>query len=157
MTIAATSFSRDANFVPITTRGLIATKTIAFDGTAGNGAVASPNVALFTVTGTVWFSAFGVCSEDLVSAGGGTLALGGLTGAQSIIANTTATTIDSTEVWLDTTPAKLRPVTGAIEQGQISNGDNIIATVGTADITDGTITFYCIWVPISSDGNVVAS
>src|SRR3990167_8236426 len=46
-------------------------KTIAFDGTAGNGAVGS--VAVFTLTGRVmvidWVA---FCSESIVDAGGGT-------------------------------------------------------------------------------------
>jgi len=128
------------------------TKTVAFDGAAGNGAVGS--VALFTVTGEVIvLYLMPYCSEDLVSAGGGTLALG-VTGNTSLfIAATTATAIDNGEFWTSTVPtANGVAVPSALKDIAIT--DNIIGTVATGDITDGTIRFDCYWIPLSSDGNV---
>ena len=38
------------------------------------------------------------------------------------------------------------------------NGQDIIMTIaGGANITSGVIDYYCIWNPVSSDGNVADS
>jgi len=132
--------------------GYTASKTTAFDGTAGNGAVGS--VSLFTVTGTVLVRIFGTCSETLVSAGGGTITVGTASSTAGIFSSITATAIASGDVVITgAAPAQV----GALGGNFGVNGANIIATVGTGNITDGTITWYCLWRPLSTDGNVVAA
>ena len=147
----AGAYFRDANGVPITNDGIIVTKSIAYDGTAGLGN-ASETITLFTVTGYVIVLVFGVCSESLV--GATTLEIG-VTGATAgLVAQTTATNIDSGMVWIDASPDETQALPGAFI---LTGGADIIETVGGADVTDGTINHYCIWRPLSSDGNIVAA
>lgn len=142
------AFKRDANFVPIWTKGITVTKTVAFDGSAGGGAQGT--VALFTVTGDVVANVIGVCTEDLVSSGG-TLEVGISGNTAALIAQTTASGIDAGEVWVDNAASTVETYPS---DKILANGTDIIATVGTADITDGTITFYCNFTPLSSNGDV---
>ena len=76
------------------TWALRTSKTVTFDGASGTG-LNEVAVPIFTVTGEVLIVALvPFCTEDLISAGGGTLALG-VTGSTSLlIAATTATVID---------------------------------------------------------------
>lgn len=129
------------------------TVTVAFDGGAGTGASAGGgNVPLFTVTGEVLVVALvPFCTESLASAGGGTLALS-VTGASALfIAATTATNIDANMFWVDTGPdANGVALPAALKDIVIT--DNIVGTVATADITDGTIRFDVYYLPLSGDG-----
>lgn len=144
------SMQRDANRVPIQSdTALLISKQVAFSGAAGNGAVGS--VPLFTVTGDVIATVYATCSEDLAGATA-TLEVGvsGLTAG--LIAQTVATDIDAGEVWKDTAPALIESLpTPSI----IANGADIIATVGTANITDGTLTFYCAYRPLSVGATII--
>ena len=38
----------------------------------------------------------------------------------------------------------------------LQNGADILFTIGGADLTAGDITFYCNWIPLSADGNLLA-
>jgi len=128
-------------------------KTVSFTGAADLGAVGTIN--LFTVTGDVITKTCATCSEDLVSAGGGTISVGVSGNTATILAVTTATDLDTGEGWVDSSPG-----TGELLADQnklLVAGADIIATVATADITDGTLTFYCMWRPLSTNGNVVAA
>lgn len=126
-------------------------KSVAFSGAAGNGAVGS--VALFTVTGEVLVTLFAVCSEDLAGATA-TIEAGVSGNTAALLAQTTATDIDNGEVWIDNAPATVE----ALPSPRIlTNGTDIIATVGTANITDGTLKFYALWRPLSDDANLVAA
>ena len=118
-----------------------------FDGT-GNPAT------LFTVTGDVLVTIFAKCSVDLAGASA-TLEVGVTGNTASLIAQTTATDIDNGDVWRDATPAVGAEAINA--PVAIIGGLDIIETVGTANITAGALTYYCMWVPLSSDGNVVAA
>lgn len=148
MTTAA-FYNRDANHIPITNLGLSVSKAITFTGAAGAGAQGT--IPLFTVTGTVQLYFFGVCNTDLVGASA-TLSAG-VSGVETgLVGSTTATNIDSGTVWGDSSPAAVDPMpTSKI----IGAGQDIILTVGTADITAGAMTYYCLWTPISEDGNIV--
>jgi len=136
MAIIAASFFRDANSVPITTDGLIISKSIVYDGTAGLGN-ASETITLFTVTGDVVAHVFGVCSESLV--GATTLEIGVASATAGLVAQTTATT---------------QALPGAFI---LTGGADIIETIGSADVTDGTINHYCLWRPLSQNANIVAA
>ena len=129
-------------------------KTITFDGTADLGAIG--NVPLFTVTGEVVIAIIApFCTTDLAGATA-TLALG-VTGATTLfIAATTATDIDANEFWVDTTPdANGVALPAALKDILIT--DNIVGTVGTAAVSSGVIRLDIYWLPLSSDGNVVAA
>lgn len=130
-------------------------KTITFTGAAGLGA--SGAVPLFTITGSVIVEKIvGICSVDLVSAGGGSLALG-VTGSTSLfIGATTATTIDVGEIWASTTPTAAGIALPAALKDIAINAD-IIGTVSAADVTAGAITIVVYYRPLSSDGALVAA
>lgn len=143
-------FTRDANNVPIDSLGLVSTKSITY-AAATTGAVGA--TTLFTVTGVVAVKVFGVVSgADLT--GSGTLEVGITGSTPSIIAQTTGTNLDVGEIWTDNAPSKIENLPTTFF---ILNGTNIIQTIGTDTITAGTMTYYCIWVPISSDGDVTAA
>lgn len=118
-----------------------------FDGT-GNPAT------LLTVTGDVELIVFGICKTDLAGANA-TLEVGVASGTAQLIAQTTATSIDAKMAWNDATPG----LTQAKQTSPVIVGvsQNVIQTVGTANITTGVIDYYCFWRPLSTDGNVVAA
>lgn len=132
-------------------------KTITFDGgttdAIGDDGGALDPFTIFTVTGVVTARVFGVCSVN--GAGTGTLAVGTAITPAGFLAATTATDIDAGEILQDATPdASVELATVAPEK---IVAQDIIGTVGTADITAGVIKFICLWKPLSSDGNVVAA
>lgn len=132
-------------------------KTLELTGAANLGEFANPNIPLFTVTGRVLMVSIApFCTESLASAGGGTLALGVTGNTAAMIAATTATDIDSGDVWVDATPAVgAESLPAAL--GPVLVSANIVGTVGTADITDGTIEFDCLWLPMSAGASLVAA
>lgn len=140
------AFQRDANRVPITLNGITLTKEITYSALT-TGAVGA--TTLFTVTGVVAVKLFGVCSVNL--AGSGTIEAGIAGNTAALLAQTTGTDIDANEIWVDTGPATVE----ALPAQYILNGTNIIQTIGTDTLTGGTLTYYCLWSPISSDGNIV--
>ena len=151
MTQVLTSFSRDANGVPITSEGLIASKAITYvAGTTG----ATGATTLFTVTGCVAVRVFGVCGTTIE--GAGTLEVG-ISGATAVILAQIADATDlvADEIYVDATPTtKVEPLPSRLI---IGNGQDIIQTIGSTALTAGQITYYCLWAPISTDGNVVAA
>ena len=143
------AFQRDANYVPIVSLGLSVPKAITYvAGTTG----ATGASTLFTVTGTVAVRLFAYCSGDLTSGGAATLEAGIAGNTAALLAQTTATGIDTGEFWIDTGPATVE----ALPAIQLVAAD-IIQTIGTTTVTGGTLTYYCLWTPISTDGNVVAA
>ena len=142
-------FTRDANFVPITGLGLVASKAITYvaPGTGSTGAT-----TLFTVTGVVGVRLFAVVSGvDLTGAGLIEAGVAGNTAA--LLAQTTGTTLDVGEIWTDTGPSTVE----ALPAIQLLSAANVIQTISGATITAGTLTYYCSWFPISANGNVVAA
>lgn len=149
MTTNASSFTRDANFVPITNLGLIVSKAITYVGST-TGAVGA--TTLFTVTGTVSARVFAVASvADLT--GSGTLEVGIAGNTAAIIAQTAATVIDVGEIWYGVTP----PTVGVLPAILVLADTNVIQTIATNTVTAGTLTYYCLWTPVSSAGDVIAA
>jgi hypothetical protein len=150
-------FKRDANGVPIASHGLVETKSVVFAGGTANNmgdydGTGNP-YTLFTVTGDVLVQIFGSCTVNLAGASA-TLEIGITANTAALIAQSTATDIDAGTIWLDTAPATVE----ALPSSQILvGGTDIIQTVGTANITAGAITYYCVWYPLSEDGNVAAT
>jgi len=118
-----------------------------FDGT-GNP------YTLFTVTGTVLMKLFAVCTADLAGASA-TLEVGTALSTAGLIAQTTATNIDNNEIWHDATPDASIELSSVATEKIVNQ--NVIQKVGTANITSGSITYHCIWKPISNNGLVVAA
>lgn len=105
---------------------------------------------LFTVTGDVLVRVFAVCSTDVTGSGTGEVGVTGNTAA--FIAQTTGTAIDAGETWIDATPevgTVAVPATFII-----TNGLDILLTIATDTFTAGVVTFYCLWRPLSSTGEV---
>jgi len=157
MTITSGSFSRDANGVPITTNGIIVSKTMTFDGGTTNdpgdfNGTGNP-ATLFTVTGDILVHVFGVCTTLLAGASA-TVEIGVAGETNGLIAQTTATDIDAGEVWVDAVPGFTQAMPGTII---IPSGKDIIQTVGTANITAGVITYYAIWRPLSTTGSLISA
>ena len=126
------------------------TKTITY-AAATTGAIAATTLA--TVTGVVSLSIFGICTTNLVSAGGGTLEVGTAASTAGAIAQTTGTDLDAGEIWHDASPDKTIELSSVIIQNIVT--DDIIQTIATGAISAGVVTYYILWTPISADGNVV--
>lgn len=72
-----------------------------------------------------------------------------------LLASTTATDLDADELWHDATPDASIEAVSVLTEKLVAQ--DIIQTIGTAGVTDGTLVYYCLWRPISSDGAVVAA
>lgn len=143
------SFQRDANSVPITGMGLVTCKAITYSALT-TGAVGP--TTLFTVTGVVAMRVFAVASGvDLT--GSGTLEVGITGNTAAIIAQTAATAIDIGEIWYGTTP----PTVGVMPGQLILSATDVIQTIATNTVTAGTLTYYCLWFPLTSSASVVAA
>ena len=128
-------------------------KTVTFAaGTTGKLATGTFTIA--TVTGVVEVTCIALCTTDVTSTTG-TLAVGTAISPTALIAQTTATAIDANELWHDATPDASVELSTVLTKKIVSQ--NIIYTVGTADITGGVVKFLISWVPLSSDGNVVVA
>ena len=136
------------------TWALRTSKTVTFDGASGTG-LNEVAVPIFTVTGEVLIVALvPFCTDSLISAGGGTLALG-VTGSTSLfIAATTATVIDVNEFWVDTTSRAAGFALPAALKDIVITAD-LIGTIATADITAGKIRFDVLWIPLVKNAAVV--
>lgn len=151
MTSISSAFPRDANHVPIVNLGVTATPKAITYVAATTGAVGA--TTLFTVTGVVAARVFAVVSgTDLT--GSGTLEVGIVGNTAALIAQVAATALDVGEIWNSDTPATVVTLQGF---SILATGTDIIQTIGTNTVTAGTLTYYCIWTPISEDGNVVAA
>jgi hypothetical protein len=149
MTTNTSAFTRDANRVPITTLGLTATKAITY-ATATTGAIGA--TTLFTVTGDVALNVFGICKTSLTGASA-TIEFGTATSTAALGNQVTGTNVDVHMVYHDAVLA----VGGAVAGHMHVVDEDIIQTIGTAAVETGAITWYCTWVPLSADGNVVAA
>lgn len=148
MTAVNSSFSRDANRIPITTIGIQVSKSITYSALT-TGAVGP--TTLFTVTGTVAVNVAGFCTTDLT--GSGTIEIGVSGSTAALCDQQLATAIDNHEVWHDAVLA----IGGTAAGHWHYINQNIIQTIATDTITGGVLNFYCNWVPLSTDGNVVAA
>ena len=132
----------------------------AFTGATGDtrGDKDGTNAAftLFTVTGEVLVRIFGVCTTDLTGASG-TVEVGITGNINLLIAQTTATGIDATELWFDSSPAIGDTLANIPGPFVIPNGLDIIETSATTDIASGQIHYICLWNKLSEDGNVVSA
>jgi hypothetical protein len=94
---------------------------------------------------------FGICTVNLAGAAA-TLEVGTALTTAGLIAQTTATDIDANEIWHDATPdASIELMSVATEK--IVQQD-VIETVGTADITSGNVKYICLWRPLTPNATV---
>ena len=106
---------------------------------------------LFTVTGNVLVQVFAVCDTNLT--GAATLEVGVASNTAQLLAQIAdATTLDDGDVYVD---ADTEVGAGTIPHSQVINdGADIILTIASTAVTAGVVDFYCLWRPLSSDGNV---
>jgi hypothetical protein len=112
---------------------------------------------IYTVTGDIALSVFGICKEAFTSGGAATIELGVSGNTAALIAQTTATALILNEIWHDATPTTtVESILAATNNGFIvSAGQDVILTIATTTVTAGTIDFYALWKPLSLDANVV--
>jgi len=111
---------------------------------------------ILTVTGAIKLRVLVECTEALTGAGA-TIELGTANNTAEIIAQTTGTDIDATEIWKDATP-DVETVVGAntgIREAIVVGGTDVGYTVGTAALTDGTLIFHIWWTALDATGAAV--
>lgn len=110
------------------------------------------NHTLFTVTGDVLVTIFGVCTTNM--AGSGADFEVGVTGntAGLIAQIADVEDLDAGDIYQDASP---EVGTVALPSARIiMNGLDVLLKITSADVTGGVVTFYCLWRPLSSDGDV---
>ena len=114
-------------------------------------------LTLFTVTGEVLIGVYGVSTTGLTSAGGATIGVGTVDNANGIIASTTATAIDTDEVWVDSTPSTDLIAIDELTFYVVTNGNDIVETTANSqDITAGQIFYVALWRPLIKNSKVLA-
>lgn len=117
--------------------------------------------AAFTVTGDVMVQVFGVVGATAIASTSGTttLSVGTTEAATAIIGASTVngSQFAATDVWVDTSPANDVEALPAAPWFIIGGGADILLTRSVDDLTQGVLTLYCLWIPLSTDGNVVGA
>ena len=128
-----------------------------YDFAADTGSQAAYTV--FTVTGEVLIHAlFGICEDAFTSGGAATIELGVSGNTAVFIAQSTATDLIANEIWIDATPST------TVEQIDltglsfvVANGQDVSFLIGAFDLTAGKVNLYCVWSPLSTNGQLVAA
>lgn len=114
-------------------------------------------ISVFTVTGDVVMAVVGVVKTALTTSDAITAELGVSGATTAFIAQVAdATGLAINEIWHDASPDATIELESVWADRIVSNGQDVILTT-TGTVTDGDITFYCRWYPLSSDGAVVAA
>jgi hypothetical protein len=117
----------------------------------------TPKHEVFTVTGIVRVWTWAECTGSVDSAGhGATIAYGHEAATSAFIAATDETTIDVGELWYATGPATKAIAFATAVFDWVLNGLDIGYEIGVEALTEGSIVFHCVWVPLS-DGATVAA
>ena len=124
-------------------------QSITFANTTGT-------VNVFTVTGDAIVRIIPICKTSLTSAGACNAELGVTGTVAAMIAATDVTTIDADEIWHDATSDSDVEAESVSRDYIISGGADVIMTL-SAQIDAGVCAFYCHWVGLSTDANVVAA
>ena len=128
-------------------------KVVEFDGGVGSGAVGT--VALFTITGSVLLRLVCTCTATLVEGvGGGTVEVGIAGATPNLIAQTVSTAVVTGEVWHDAAPDSPIEDISVMAGRVITDGNDIILTVGAQVVTDGTLAFAAFWTPVTAGASV---
>jgi len=139
----------------------MAEKDITFDGGTTNAIGDHDGTGdpadVFTVTGQVVVKIIAVCTTNLTFDANATIEVGITGSTASIIAQSDMTVagLAAKEIWHDATPDAEIEALSVQKEFIITDGNDIILTVATANVTGGVIHFYCAWRPLSSDGLVV--
>lgn len=147
-----TAVNNISNYLNTGLPGNVVKKTVTFTA-LGDGAIGS--IKLFEVTGSVAVVVLGVCATDLT--GTGATVEVGITGSTALlVAQTTGTDIDAGKMWRDNSPATNYALNATNFPLMVISTD-IYQKIGTHTVDSGLINYYCIWAPLSEDGNVVAA
>lgn len=133
-------------------------KTVTFDGATANDpgdydGTGNP-LTLFTVQGSCLVRILAKCTV-LLEGASATISVGTAATAAGLIASTTATNIDANEIWHDNSPDASVELSSVLTEKVVS--DDIIQTVGTANITAGEIEYTVMYYPLTPDSSVVAA
>lgn len=154
MTAYSAAIDRDANRQVISSNEAFKLESTWTFVAGTTGAVGAHT--LFTVTGNVLLTIFGVCDTTLTSGGAATIEVGVTGNTAALIAQGTGTSLADGEIWVDGTLTRVG--VGAVPAMQVLNdGNDVILTIGTATLTAGAIDFYCLWRPLSSDADVTVT
>lgn len=149
---------RNGNGVTSPDWSLQAVQTVTFDGgtTDGIGDQDGDNnpLTLFKVNGTVLMRLFARCKTTLTGASA-TVSVGTSLTTTGLIASTTATNLAANEIWHDNTPDASIELSSVATQKIVS--DDVILTVGTANVTAGELEFICLWFPLTPDSSVTVA
>lgn len=109
---------------------------------------------LFTATGNLLVTVFGVCDTSLTGAATVEVGVAGNTaGLVAQIAN--ATTLDDGDVYVG---ASTEVGVAAIPATFVLNdGADIIMTIGSTAVTAGVVDFYCTWRPLSAGADLTVT
>jgi len=117
--------------------------------------------ASFTVTGDVKAKVYGVVGAVAITSTSGTttLSVGTTEAPQGLLANSTVDNAQfaATDVWVDSSPADDCEVMPAAGWVIIGGGADIMLTRSADDLTAGTLTLYCEYIPLSSGATVEAA
>lgn len=137
--------------------GLTAVKTMTFAGGTTNDpgdfdGTGNP-ATLFTVSnGMIAVKIYARVKTALAGATA-TIAVGTTVNNSTIIASTTATNLAVNEVWNDASP----DISAEVDSTLRVVSQNIIQTVGTANITSGVIEYVALWKPITEGATLTAA
>ena len=112
----------------------------------------------FTVTGDVMVRVVGVVGATGITTTSGTttLTVGTTEDVDALLPSTVMDNGDfaATDVWIDNNPEDDAQEMGTEDWVIIGGGADISLFRNVDDITAGTLTLYCWWVPLSADGDV---
>lgn len=113
---------------------------------------------LFSVEGDVAVRLYGVCTTDLAGSSA-TLEVGVTGNTACLIAQSTATDIDSADIWISATVTDVgaKALASIPATVVITNGLDIYEKTATADITAGNIYYVCLWRPVTPGATVEAT
>lgn len=125
--------------------------TITFTGGAGAGAVGT--VTVFTITGRVIMRQLvAVCTTSLVSAGGGSIALGTAGATTGFSSGVTATNFTTTNnLWDGGGTSFVAGIAVGMGVNKLVS-QNIIITVSVGDVTGGVIVFDAFYDAVTDTG-----
>ena len=147
------SIDRDANRQSILSNEAFKLESTWTFSELTTGAIGSHT--LFTVTGNVLVSVFGICDTNL--AGSGADFEVGVTGntAGLIAQIADAEDLGDGDIYIDGTPeVGVAPVPSTFI---LNDGLDILLKITGAAVTAGVVDWYCLWRPLSSDANVTVT
>jgi len=144
----------DANFENISSNEAFKLESTWTFVASTTGAIASHT--LFTVTGNVLLTVFGVVDTTLDSAGAPTIEVGVTGNTAALIAQGTAKNYADGDIYVDATDTRVG--VGAVPTMQIVNdGFDVLLKITGATLTAGVVDFYCLYRPLSEDGLVTVT